>query len=152
MTDANAALPTQEFDLSDFKALDEGHLNIQLNGKLTGWIWTFAGPGHPRSVAYSDRMSRERLHRDRVKEQAQVNGKKWKAPDLNLDEVRAENVNFILERLLSWSAFKLDKEVFPFSTENARNILTNPSFQTLFTQALEFLTDDNSFTKRSETT
>jgi hypothetical protein len=86
-------------------------------------VWTFAGPGH-RSGRAVEPLSRERLHEDREKEQARVNGKKWKASEETPDEVRKRNVAFIVERLLRWTPIKLNGEDLPFSVENATKVLS----------------------------
>jgi len=67
-----------DIDVSD---LDRGRRRIRMtvvnNGKLTKWVWTFAGLGSPKDcLLQSNRMARERLHADnKEKEQARTNGK-----------------------------------------------------------------------------
>jgi hypothetical protein len=126
-------------------------MTVTKDGKLTTWVWTFAGPGHAKAVAQSNRLSRERLHEDAQKEQARVNGKKWKASDETPDEVRKRNVSFIAERLLRWTPIKLNGEDLPFSIENATKVLSDPRKVSLLIQALEFLNEDKSFIKRAAT-
>lgn len=140
-----------DVDLASFDAADEAEMTVTHNGKLTTWVWTFAGPGHEKAIAQANRLSRDRLHEDAEKEQARVNGKKWKAdPDLP-DEVRAKNVAYVVDRLLRWSPIKLNGEVVPFSPEAATKILRDPRKLELLTQAIEFLGENKSFTKRSAT-
>jgi hypothetical protein len=140
-----------EFSDSDFNAADEADMAIVVNGKITTWIWTFAGPGHPKTVDQSNRIARERLHRDRQQEQARVNGKKWVAPEETVDETRARNVQQIVERLIRWSPVKINGEDYPFTPENATKLLSDHAKVGLYIQSLEFLAADNSFTPRSET-
>lgn len=142
-----AAIP--EFTFSDLEAADTSVMTVEVNGKLTNWTWTFAGPGHPATVAQSNRMARERLHADRLKEQSVTNGKKWKAPEETVDEVRERNVRSIVERIVDWSPVKIDGELYPFTADNAYNLLIDRSRVGLLTQATEFLFADNSFTQRS---
>jgi hypothetical protein len=139
------------FDLSAVDAADESSMTVVVNGTPTNWIWNFAGPGHPRAIEQANRVSRERLAKDRQQEQAQVNGKKWRAPEETVDEALARNVNFVIERLLGWSDVTMNGEAFPFSPENARTVLSDRRKATLLLQALEFLGDENAFTKRSAT-
>lgn len=141
--------PVTELDLADFDAADEADMTVVLNGRLTTWVWTFAGPGHPVTVAQASRMARERLHRDREQEQARVNGRKWKAEEETPDDVRRRNVAFVVERLLRWTPVKLNGEDVPFSPEAATRVLSDPRKATLLTQAIEFLAEDKSFIRRS---
>lgn len=140
-----------EFSASDFDALDEARMTVMMRGKPTTWVWTFAGPGHPRTIEQTSRMARERLQEQRLKEQAQVNGKKWKAADESEDEVRARNIRWVVERLLGWSPVVIDGAELPFSQEAAEQLLKDPRKVALFSQAVEFLSADDSFTQRSAT-
>jgi hypothetical protein len=144
---AVSAIP--EFTLSDLESADTSVMTVEVNGKLTNWTWTFAGPGHPQTVTQSNRMARERLHADRLKEQAVTNGKKWKAPEETVDEVRERNVRSVVERIVDWSPVKIDGELYPFTTDNAYKLLIDRSRIGLLTQATEFLFADDSFKQRS---
>lgn len=143
---------TTTFDLSDLDAADEAQMEVMAGGKPTGWMWTFAGPGHPKAAEQSARVSREQLARNRLKEQAQVNGKKWKAQEQTPDELLEDNADFVLERLLGWSDITLNGEPYPFSHDNARKILMDRKKPALLQQAVEFILDDISFTQRSAKT
>jgi hypothetical protein len=140
-----------EIDISDIDAADEAEMTVTVNGKLTTWIWTFAGPGHPKTIALSNRLSRDRLQREREIERARTNGKQWKPEVETPDEIRAKNVSTVVERLLRWSPAKLDGEILPFSPEAATKLLSDPRKISLLLQALEFLGDDKAFTKRAAT-
>jgi hypothetical protein len=140
-----------EIDVADIDAADESDMTVVVNGKPTTWIWTFAGPGHVKSIAQANRVSRERLHEDKEKEQARVNGKKWKASEEAPDEIRRKNVNFVVERLIRWTPVKLSGEALPFSPEAATKLLLDPRKISLLSQALDFLGEDKSFIKRSVT-
>lgn len=144
-------MDNKDFDLSAIEALDDAKMEVIANGGGTGWFWTFAGPGHERTIAQSNRLSRETLARDRLKEQAQTNNKKWKAPEVSPEERLADNVRYVLDRLLGWSDIKMKGEAYPYSEENARKILMDPKMATLRNQSIEFLNDDSSFTQRSAT-
>lgn len=138
-----------EFSMDDFAAADVAEMTVEVNGRPTTWVWSFAGPGHEKAIAQANRLSRERLHEDRLKEQAVTNGRKWKADELTVDEVRERNVNQIVERIVGWSPVRIDGKDFPFTPENAKALLSDPKRVGLFTQALSFLSDDQSFTTRS---
>jgi hypothetical protein len=139
-------------DLDELNAADEAEMVVTVNGHTTDWVWTFAGPGHPHAVAQTNRVVREALHRNRLKEQAQANNRKWKGEEQTPDELRTDNINFVLERLLGWSEVQMGGAPYPFSPENARKILDDRRKGALLQQAVEFLGDDNSFTPRSPKT
>lgn len=140
-----------EFGWSDLDASDTSKMMVMIGGKSSGWEWEFVGPGHPKAIQQENRIARANLDRRKAQERAQVNGKKWKPDDETVEEVIAKNIDLIVERLVGWSPVKFDGEPYPFSTENARKILTDPKKGTLLTQALEFLSDETVFTKRSVT-
>ncbi|KFL25069.1 hypothetical protein JP74_21290 [Devosia sp. 17-2-E-8] len=139
------------FSLDDFDAVDTSTMTVMVNGAPTDWKWTFAGPGHPKAIEQSNRLAREGLAEQRAIQQARANGKKWKASDETPDELRRENVGHVVERLVGWSPVKIDGKDFAFSSENATMLLADPKRVGLLTQALEFLADENSFTRRSAT-
>src|SRR6218665_1793346 len=45
---------------------------------LTGWILELAGPGHPKTIEINNRQATAANKKIADKEQARVNGKKWK--------------------------------------------------------------------------
>ena len=139
-------MDSKSFDLAALDAADEARMEVIVNGRGTGWVWTFAGPGHPRAVEQSNRLARDELQRQRLKEQAQANAKKWKAPERTPDELLDENVAFVLERLLGWSDITDKGAPFPFTPENARTMLMDRRKRSLLQQAMEFILDDSSFT------
>jgi hypothetical protein len=148
MKTANAA-DFVEFSDSDFNAADEADMAVVMNGQITTWIWTFAGPGHPKTVEIENRAAREQLRNQHQIEQQRLNGKKVKVPEQTVDEIREKNVDWIVDRLLRWSPVRINGEDYAFSPENARALLSDRKKVNLFSQALEFLSDTESFTQRS---
>lgn len=140
---------SNSFDLSAMDSVDTSDMEVYLNGKLTGWTITFAGPGHEKTIAQANRIAKERLRDDREKESALVNGRKWKPRDETVDEFRARNIRFVAERMTTWTPVKMDGKDFPFSTENAVALLSDPKKTQILQQALEFLGDEQSFSRRS---
>lgn len=138
-----------DIDLSDIDAADESEMVVVLNGKPTTWVWTFAGPGHPKTIAQGNRIARESLHDAKEKEQARVNNRKWKATEEAPDDIRKKNVAYVVERLLGWTPIKLAGEPLAFSPDAATKLLLDPRKVTLLTQALDFINEDKSFIKRS---
>lgn len=147
MTDKTAA--PAAFDLSELDASDEAVMEVYANGNATGWLWTFAGPGHPKAIDQSNRLAKERLRKEREIEQAQVNGRKYKASEETVDEALERNVRMVTDRLLSWSAIQMGGKDFPFTIDNANALLMDRRKGQLLIQALEFLGDERSFTTRS---
>lgn len=139
-----------EIDVSALDAVDEAEMVVTHNDRPTTWKWYFAGPGHARAIAQSERVARESLATAAAKEQARTNGKKWKEPVDSPDEVREKNADFVLERLLRWSPVKLNGEMLPFSPEAAKKLLLDPR-KDLLAQSLEFLGENRSFIKRAAT-
>jgi hypothetical protein len=137
------------FDIDDLDALDTAEMIVLSNGRPTDWVWTFAGPGHEKSVAASNAVARERLRMDAAQEQARVNGKKWKAEEETPAEALNRNAGYVVDRLIGWTPVKLGGQDYPFTPDNARKILTDPKKGALMLQALEFLAESASFTKRS---
>ncbi len=148
MDDVNTS-KAPAFDLSELDSAEESEMEILANGRPTGWRWRLSGPSHPKGIAQSTRLSREALAKRRMQEQQQLNGKKVKVPEQTPDEVLADNVNFVMERLLGWSDITMNGEPYPFNEENARKLLMDRKKGALLQQAIEFILDDNSFMQRS---
>jgi hypothetical protein len=93
-------------DLSDVMPQSTGVLHIVVPGtnKRTGWQVTFAGPSHPKTIAQNEELSRASLDKAERIEMAQVNNRKWKGEGKQPDDVRRENVEWVLGRILSWKA------------------------------------------------
>lgn len=149
MTDiANAAAPAPR-DLSAFDAVDKVEWDVTYNGELIGWTWTFAGPGHDATIAFSEQLSRDAIARRLSQEKAQINGKKWQPPEEDPEDNRRRNVDLVARRLLGWSPYLLDGQPLPFSLENARKLLLDRKKPWLMSGALDFLGDEKTFMKRS---
>lgn len=139
------------FDLSEMDTSDEAIMEVLNKGRPTGWLWTFAGPGHPRAIAQAKRLGQENLNEARRRSQTIANGKKWTEPVESVDELRARNANFVAERVLGWSEVMLNGKPFPYSHQAAVELLMDPRKAELMVQALEFLGDEKSFTRSSAT-
>ena len=144
------ATAVAEFLDDDLNAADQAEMTVVVNGKPTSWSWFFAGPGHPKTIAQTNQLVREKLHTDREQEQTRVNGKKWKAAERSPDEIRRENIDYVMGRLLGWSPVRINGADVPFTDDNARNLLADHR-KDFLKQALDFLNDDKAFTKRSAT-
>jgi hypothetical protein len=142
------------FDLADLDAIDTADLEVRhpATGAPTGWVITFAGPGHPQVVALNERTLRKRLREDRDKEQARANGRKWKGEDKSPEEIRVENISFLVDRIVGWTPVNINGQDVPFSREAAMQLLGDPRKGWLFTQALDFVVADDTFTRPLATT
>lgn len=140
-----------DIDLSAFDKADEAEMELMLNGRATGWKWTFAGPGHPQTLAYRDKMQREQHQLEREQAQARAAGKRWTPPDDGPDANMRRTVEWIVSRLIRWTpaTVTINGESLPYSPDAARRLLTDPRKPDIFTQAVEFLTAETSFTPAS---
>lgn len=137
-------------DLSALATMDEGDLHILFpDGTKTGWVWTFAGPSHPRTVEINRKQAARFMAREQAKERAQVNGKKWKGDDETADEVFERSLDYIVDRLLRWSELAVDGAPLPCTPENAREVLSDRKYGLILDQVNTFLGEERSFTKRS---
>lgn len=133
-----------------FEAADTGTMEVlDVHGNPTGWFWEFAGPGHPKTEALNNRQARERLRKQAQIEQAQANGRKYKAEAEVPDELRAKNIADLVERLVGWSEIEIGGKPYPFTAENATEFLSHPKRVGVLVQAMEFLASEKSFTPRS---
>lgn len=139
---------TEAIDLAAFVPQDTAVLEIATPaGKATGWKVTFAGPSHPQTIAYAEKVSRRHLERSKRIEQQQLNGRKIKAEDRDLEDVRNENVETVVSRIVTWTPVRLGKdgEVIEFTPDAAMTLLKRPDMGWVFTQMTEFLGAEASF-------
>lgn len=140
-------------NLDVFAAADTAEMEVRVAGRPIGWTWTFAGPGHQKTIDQTNRIARLALKESRRKQEAAVNGKKWHADDEDVEDIRRRNVDFVVERLVDWSALQVvgkdgKPTDFPFTQENARALLSDPAKAGLLEQAYAFLGDDENFIRR----
>lgn len=140
-------------DLSAIVPQDTADIEILKPGGTegTGWIITMAGPSHPKAVAYANDQARRNLREQNLIKAAQVNGKKYKPDEKSPDEQRVENVKWIVSHIVDWTPVSLGGDPIQFSEKAATDLLLKREMGWAFIQLVEFLNDDRSFTKRSET-
>lgn len=152
-------------DLSASLPRDTGTLYIVVPGtnKRTGWEIVFAGPGHPKTVAQNEELSRASLDKAERIEMAQVNNRKWKGDGKQVSDVRKENVDWVLGRILSWTPVKFAQfhdgapvELPADATQEQRklaaDLLGQPYMNAYFIQMTEYLGDQASFIDASAKT
>ena len=142
-----------DLDLGTLDASDETELAIRhpVSNAPTTWLWTFYGPGHPKTVELANARSREALHKLAAQRQAQINGRKWKEDEQNLDQLRADNVAAIVARTKSFTPISLNGATINFTPEAARELLLDRKKGWLLIQIMEFLADDANFIPPSAT-
>jgi hypothetical protein len=141
-------------DISGAMPVDTGILDICRSGTAepTGWKVTFAGPSHPKTLAWADKASRRNLRRQAEIEAAQVNGRKYKAEDRTPEDVRRDNVEWVVGRIVDWTPVKIGQDVYAFSEAAAIELLLRPDMGWAFVQMVDYLAAETSFTRRSAKT
>lgn len=137
-------------DISDAIPSDEGVLHIVVPGtnKRTGWQITFAGPGHAKTVAQNNELSRAALQKAERIEMAQVNARKWKGDGKQPQDVRRENVDWVVGRILTWTPVRIKQfsvDQVEFSDKVAKELLMQPYMAPYFVQMTDYLADQASF-------
>lgn len=141
-------------NLSNARFSNTGVLEIRRphTKDLTGWKITLAGPSHPKSIAVRDRQTDRYLQREQEKERAQVNRKKWKGENRDIDDVRREYAEDIASRIVDWTPVDFGKGPVNFSEAVAVEILLDPDLGWIVAQIQDYFDDEKSFTKASATT
>ncbi|MES2030841.1 MAG: branched-chain amino acid ABC transporter [Pseudomonadota bacterium] len=141
----------EDFDLGAADAQDEATLAIKhpTTDKPTTWVWSFYGPGHPNTVALADRVSKQALRELYDRQQSRLNGKKVKVDEKSLEELRAEQVDSIVQRTKSFTPVKLGAETITFTPDAARDLLLDRKKGWLYKQVTDFLAEDASFIQPS---
>jgi hypothetical protein len=141
----------EPFNIDELRSTETDELPIvhPATGQPTTWVWTLAGPGHPKTIEQSERQARDALRLQRQREQAIVNRKKWIEPERSPDEIRDENARSFAARVLGWTPARINGDDYPFSQENAVKLLLEPAYGRIYVQLLEHFTADASFTQRS---
>jgi hypothetical protein len=149
MTDTNVAAGA--VDLTAFMPADEVEFEVldQAGIKGTGWKMRLAGPSHPKAVAWNQESSRRTLRKQAQLEAQQFNRRKVKPEEREPDEVRLENVQWVVAHILSWTPVAIGGETITFSEEAATKLLVKPEMGWVFAQLVEKLADDKSFMKGS---
>lgn len=141
------------FDLAEFDPIDEAQMVVKnpKSGQPTTppWVWTFYGPSHPKTIELINEVSREAMRDERLKEEARVNGRKWKGDERSVNEVRERNLRRIVGRVKSWTPVLIEGETLTYSPEATLKLLLDYRRSWLFKQISDFLGDDETFMKPS---
>ncbi|WP_424813569.1 hypothetical protein [Roseococcus sp. YIM B11640] len=144
----------ETFDLGSIVVQDTTELEIlhPQTDKPTGWKITLAGPGHPVTQEIGNDAARERLKLEREQDAARVNGRKWKPDAADPEAERLRILGRVAKRILGWSPVNLNGSPFPYTAENALDLLTNPQRVWAGNQVVERLGEDASFIGSSAAT
>lgn len=128
------------FDLDDLQQDDTADMEVinPRTAEPTGWIITFAGPGHEKAVKLKNSTLRRNLKRARK-------GNEEATPE----DVERDSLDNIVGRIVTWSGATKGGQPLEFSHEVARDLLGNPKYQWLRTACAIFLNDEASFMKGS---
>ncbi len=139
-------------DLSAFATTESHALEILTpDGRPSGWKVTLGAPSHPKATAYNDAAAKRNLHRAKMIEQAQINGRKYVSEEKTPEEARAENVAWVVSRIIAWTPVKIAGETIVFSDEAATKLLVRPELGFAFGQILKAVADEKRFMPRSAT-
>lgn len=140
--------------LAALMAVDQTEMEILWPGGTdgTGWFITLAGPGHEKSRALADTVGKRVLRREAQIEAATVNGRKYKSPEVDIEERRRENVATVCARIIDWRGLTDDAGAeVKFSEEQAINTFVDPALGWAYSQVSDALNDERLFTRRSAT-
>jgi hypothetical protein len=142
---------SDDFDLSSADAQDEAVLAIKhpTTDEVTTWVWTFYGPGHPKTIEVADRASKAALNDLHDQKQARINNKKYKIKEQSLDDLRVENIAAIVSRLKTFTPVKMGAETVTFTPEAAAGMLLDRRKGWLYEQVVNFLKEDANFIQPS---
>lgn len=127
------------YDLSELKQADTADLKIRhpKSGDETGWVITFAGPGHPKAVKQKNAQINRGLKRARMAENAE---------DMSADEVEQMSVDYIVGRMVGWSGLTWEGEKDKaFDEAFVKKLLGDPSYEWLKNACNKFLVNEANF-------
>lgn len=138
-------------DMQDLRSVDQTEIELMRDGEPTGWFVTIAGPGHPKAMALADALGKRALRREAQIEAANVNGRKYKPPEVDIEERRRENVANVVARIVDWRGLTDNGAELRFSEETGVKVLGDPALGWAYGQIVDYLADERSFTKRAST-
>jgi hypothetical protein len=130
-------------DTADLHVLKPG------TNKPTGWIVTFAGPSHPKSIALFAATARKQLDEAKAFRQQQLNNRKIKLDDEMPEANRREFVEGVVARIVTWTPVDIGDGPVEFSDKAATDLLLNPKMGIYVMQFVEFLAAERAFMKDS---
>ena len=140
-------------DISGFMPAETVKYEVRKSGSVdgTGWVIELGGPSHPKALAWSEAATRRSLKRQAALEAQQFNNRKVKPEERDPEDVRRENVEFVVSRIVSWTKVRINGVDYEFSDKTAVELLSKPEMGWALLQILEVLGDERSFTRGSAT-
>lgn len=142
-------------DLSGAIPLDTiQHEVLAPDGSPTGWVIELCDVSHEKAQRHINDKARRRLHKERLQEQAQVNGRKYQADERTVDEAKLDNVRWLVSRMVDWTPVRvpfISAEPIRFSDEAATRVLMHPKLGFVVGQLVDVLIAERSFMPRSAT-
>lgn len=117
-----------------------------------GWMWDLAGPNHPATIAHQQKVTAGFLTESRRQQQAQANGKKWKAEDRSPEDLREAMLDQVCARVLGFGPVDLGDGPIQYSPAEARKLLGDRRFGWLLNQISGALAEDANFFAKSAKT
>jgi hypothetical protein len=153
-TDINTSTKPAVANLMDDLPMDTSDLHVVKPGtnKRTGWVVTFAGPGHPKTIALNTETLRKQLDEAKRIKQSQANSRKVKLDDEQPEDSRREFIEGLVARIVTWSPVDFGEGPIEFSDKAAVALLLDPKKGAYVSQFVDFLIDDRAFMKGSATT
>jgi len=140
-------------DLSSVIPVDTiEHEVLAPDGSRTGWIITLCDASYPKAQAHLDEERRRRMRKERLQEQAMVNGRKYHAEELSVEEDKARQTRWLVSRVVGWTTIKLpfiSPDPITFSDDAAMRVFMHPKAGFVVSQLVDTLTADKAFMPRS---
>lgn len=139
-------------DLSGIVPVDVIRYEVLRPGTTTGsgWFIEIADESHPNAIAWSNEAARKKLKRQASLEAQQLNGRKIKAEERDPDEVKHENVGWVVSRIVGWTPVKLtfiSPDPITYSEANAYKVFLHPKMGWALGQLVDLIGDEKAFTK-----
>ena len=125
-------------------------------GKPTTWAITFAGPGHPQTLATEESELRKLLSEQEAQQEEQLAAVKAKQPvpkfHRTVAEERSRRAAWVAARILSSTPARLNGEEIRLNPNNAAEILARPELEWLLNQCNAALGNRENFLRPSART
>ena len=146
-------MDTAVFDLTSYVYQDTAEFNLPSprDGKPTGWVWTLAGPAHPKTIsAIEAKWRRDQAERDR-QTKARIAAAEKGQPDptfeISVAKIIEQQAQEIAPRVLGFTTFKMqgDAESTEYNPDAVLRILIDMRLAWVRNQIARRLESDANF-------